>query len=662
MVCLLSASNLHSLLLTDCLGTVLRQSQNGLTLSVPRAVIGTSTSVHEALQHLLNHGCVDVTHNLNLSESSTHAISGGTFGDVWHGVLHDQTRVAIKCLRLHVSTNEMLKHTKQSAREIYHWSKLKHDNVLGLIGVALFQERLAMISPWMENGTLTAYIEKNPKVNRWGLCLQVAEGLAHIHWMGMVHGDLKPSNILVSKSGVPKISDFGGSIAFNPSLGFGTRSANPGTFRYAAPELLTGDAGPESTDDGMMADVYAFGMTLLEGRVVKAVITGEFPRRPAAIFPDTKLGDKQWQTLVSCWHTDPNDRPMAIDLENQLRRLYTIFTDHVGRGDTAARPSIDEIFILVVDSGCPDITGSLDLSRCSTTIAAYSQESRLWRGALTDRTEVALKSSRLTDLAGVRSDHVKSLAQELLSWSHIKHENVLDMIGVSIFCDELVVVSPWMDNGDLIKYVQRNQKADRWALMSSMSYLALSPNLRFWQCLQATVGLAYIHSIGLVHGNLDGSNILVSDGGTVKIGGFGSSTFKEASLLPFQTRDRGPPPATLWMAPEMMKSMPADVYAIGMIILEVFTGDMPIRDMTNPFNLAWSFIRGVHPQQPRGFSSSTTCEDERWNVLLSCWSIKANCRPKASELRDTLIAHQNEGVITSARIRGGQMNLRVATM
>ncbi|KAF8595206.1 kinase-like protein, partial [Ceratobasidium sp. AG-I] len=97
-------------------------------------------------------------------------------------------------------------------RELYHWSKLKHQNVLELLGVALFQGQLSMVSPWMANGTLQEYIAKNRHVDRWGLSLQVAAGLTYIHQQGMVHGDLKAMNILVSDDGIAKIADFGSSV------------------------------------------------------------------------------------------------------------------------------------------------------------------------------------------------------------------------------------------------------------------------------------------------------------------------------------------------------------------------------------------------------------------------------------------------------------------
>lgn len=49
------------------------------------------------------------------------------------------------------------------------WSKAKHDNIQELCGVIIFQGRLGMVSLWMSNGNLPAYIRKNPDIDRYQL-------------------------------------------------------------------------------------------------------------------------------------------------------------------------------------------------------------------------------------------------------------------------------------------------------------------------------------------------------------------------------------------------------------------------------------------------------------------------------------------------------------
>lgn len=92
---------------------------------------------------------------------------------------------------------------QRTTRELYHWSKARHENIQELLGIVMFQDRLGMVSLWMENGNLQQYIEKNPSVERYPLvsvntrlsrahtlsnpqCVQVAKGVEYLHGIGMV--------------------------------------------------------------------------------------------------------------------------------------------------------------------------------------------------------------------------------------------------------------------------------------------------------------------------------------------------------------------------------------------------------------------------------------------------------------------------------------------
>ncbi|KAG9090404.1 hypothetical protein FRC06_001105 [Ceratobasidium sp. 370] len=229
-------------------------------------IVSSKMSVREMFDCLLQHGCTDLSPRVDLSEQPSMAIAGGGFGDVYRGQLRDGTAVAIKALRNHIIAQATTsKARKRAMRELYVWSKVKHQNVQELMGIVMFQGRLGMVSPWMENGNLAEYVQRYPGVDRYELCTQVARGVSYLHSIDFIHGDLKACNVLVSPEGIAKLSDFDHSILSNCTLGFTeTTNAGGGTLRWMAPELLLrqeGDMVP--LEKTKQSDVYALGMTML---------------------------------------------------------------------------------------------------------------------------------------------------------------------------------------------------------------------------------------------------------------------------------------------------------------------------------------------------------------------------------------------------------------
>ncbi|KAG8735742.1 hypothetical protein FRC10_010213 [Ceratobasidium sp. 414] len=329
--------------------------------------------MQDVFKLLVNSKCHDLTERINMSRCPTTPNAGGRFGDVWCGELQDETQVAIKCLRLHTTSDTSVKAIKvmitgtftmtwllnrgqRAARELYYWSKAEHKNVLKLFGVAMFRGRLAMISPWMPNGTLQVYIRNHPDVNRWDLVGNDVMGKARVSLIQLtgdmikIHGDLKAVrvNILVSDAGQVKLSDFGNAILSDHSLGFtATTNIGGGTSRWMAPELLCGqDIAGNKADRSAPADVFALGMTILVGRAdtgtkgcnalipVQEVVTGHIPyvehksepyatlavvmgilpQRPVQLLSDTRFGDERWKLLNECWKMEPKLRPKARNL------------------------------------------------------------------------------------------------------------------------------------------------------------------------------------------------------------------------------------------------------------------------------------------------------------------------------------------------------------
>ncbi|CAE6480011.1 unnamed protein product [Rhizoctonia solani] len=231
-----------------------------------RAAVTYSSNV-SIFRQLIAKGCVDLSLSLDPRGYSLRPMAGGGLADIWRGQLLNGTRVAVKVWRdIHLEEDDP-KQLKRAMREVYNWSKLVHQNVHQLMGVVMFQGRLGMVSEWMEYGSLREYAKQHPCVDRFPLkqYIQVATGLSYIHDNDMVHGDLKAGNVLVSKDGVIKLSDFGHSVLPECTLVFSeTTDLGGGTLRWMAPELLATpniESGPPKRNK--QTDIYALGMTFL---------------------------------------------------------------------------------------------------------------------------------------------------------------------------------------------------------------------------------------------------------------------------------------------------------------------------------------------------------------------------------------------------------------
>jgi len=171
------------------------------------------------------------------------------------------------------------------------------------------------------------YLQNNPNADRMRLISQVAGGMAYLHRYKIIHGDIKPKNILVNDKHDACITDFGLSRILDVS-GFTTQTVK-GTYRWMAYELLAyellGRAVPRIT---AASDIWAFGMTVLEvltGRlpfyrlysdsaVIISVVNGSRPQHRD--YPE--ISDKIWLILEQCWDADLAQRPSMESLSVSL--------------------------------------------------------------------------------------------------------------------------------------------------------------------------------------------------------------------------------------------------------------------------------------------------------------------------------------------------------
>ncbi len=136
------------------------------------------------------------------------------------------------------------------------------------------------------------------------LAREISKGLTRVHAEGMVHGDIKPSNILVTRSGDVKISDFG--AASRSTAAGGARAAGSkvsGTSAYMAPELFI-----QRGDVDHRADIYSLGVTFYK------LFTTKLPAQPwvPATQLNPELPDNVDALLLRALQENPDDRYVTV--------------------------------------------------------------------------------------------------------------------------------------------------------------------------------------------------------------------------------------------------------------------------------------------------------------------------------------------------------------
>ncbi|MCJ7507760.1 MAG: serine/threonine protein kinase, partial [candidate division Zixibacteria bacterium] len=165
--------------------------------------------------------------------------------------------VALKFLPQHLTADAVEK--ERFIHEAKSASSLNHPNITTIHEIDEFEGQMFIVMEYCEGKTLKEVIEKETLSLKkvLGIAIQVCEGLAMAHKKDIVHRDIKPDNIMLTKEGQVKITDFGLAKLKGATKLTQTRSTL-GTAAYMSPEQASG----EEVD--CRSDIFSFGVVLYE--------------------------------------------------------------------------------------------------------------------------------------------------------------------------------------------------------------------------------------------------------------------------------------------------------------------------------------------------------------------------------------------------------------
>ncbi|XP_036415591.1 proto-oncogene serine/threonine-protein kinase mos [Colossoma macropomum] len=269
-------------------------------------------------------------------------IGSGGFGSVFKGTYFGET-VAVKHVRH--ARNKLA--SRQSFWAELNAAHLRHDNLVRVIAAttmtmtttrALAEEREdeeghvgTILMEFAGDLNLQQVIYGSVEPLPSELCVRyaadIARALHHLHVHSVVHLDLKPANVLVSRAGVCKLADFGCSLQLGQDREARAREIG-GTYTHRAPELLKGERVT------VQADIYSFGVTLWQlltreppyggerQHVIYAVVAYALrPELDREVFRRSAAGRACSELLSRCWSAEPNRRPSAEELLPELSTI-----------------------------------------------------------------------------------------------------------------------------------------------------------------------------------------------------------------------------------------------------------------------------------------------------------------------------------------------------
>ncbi|KAG7593660.1 Protein kinase domain [Arabidopsis thaliana x Arabidopsis arenosa] len=254
-----------------------RRHQEPLTLSIPPLLYHrTAFSAASSSSSSPDSSPVETINDLEKL-----AVLGQGSGGTVYKTRHRRTKTlyALKVLRSNLNTTT----TTTTAVEVDILKRIKSSFIVKCYAVFLNSSDLCFVMELMEKGSLhdallAQQVFTEPMIST--LANRILQGLRYLQEMRIVHGDIKPSNLLINNKGEVKIADFGAS-----RIVAGGDYGSNGTCAYMSPERVDPEKWGFGGEVGFAGDVWSLGVVVLECYIGR--------------YPLTKVGDKpDWAALI----------------------------------------------------------------------------------------------------------------------------------------------------------------------------------------------------------------------------------------------------------------------------------------------------------------------------------------------------------------------------
>ena len=294
-------------------------------------------------------------------------LGGGGMGEVYlaENLNVPDKKYAIKVLRQEFSGNagfvEMLRD------EAMKQSRLEHDNVGGMYDFFAWQGSYCLVQNFVDGKTLQDLLAEHPNglllAQALPMMMGILAGLDYAHAMGILHCDIKASNVIVAPDGRPRVIDFGIAQSIGP-VAHTSRAIGAYTAEYVSPEQVL---SPHAIDH--RADVFSAGVLFFE--MLAGRLPFDFPtvskivmahvKIPAPRFAKVNIADvpPAVEAVVQCLLSKfPSERqPTARDLARHFGQAVglDVWNDAAPVGYSHASPSQQTMAMTVVEKTMVDV-------------------------------------------------------------------------------------------------------------------------------------------------------------------------------------------------------------------------------------------------------------------------------------------------------------------